>query len=336
MKTGDFDYYMKQFLTSYLPGSRNVSENTIVSYRDTFVKLLVFFRDERLITPEKIRFTNLNRNEIEDFLFYLETVQGCGISTRNQRLAAMKSFFRFVVVERPDLLYQANAVFAIKNKKFEKPVIDYLTVDELRLLLKQPDTTIPRGRRDLALLSLMYESAARVQEICDLKVSSVRCEAPFVVRLYGKGRKSRDIPLNASCMNIITKYMRENRLFDHEMREMPLFFNSRREKLSRSGASFILSKYVAKANENGSSISKKITPHCLRHSKAMHMVEAGINLIYIRDYLGHESIETTQVYAKANSEAKRKAVEKMEKISPSPSMPDWNDNPDLMKFLRGI
>ena len=115
-----------------------------------------------------------------------------------------------------------------------------------------------------------------------------------------------------------------------------LFFNSRREKLSRSGASFILSKYVAKANENGSSISKKITPHCLRHSIAMHMVEAGINLIYIRDYLGHESIETTQVYAKANSEAKRKAVEKMEKISPSPSMPDWNDNPDLMKFLRGI
>lgn len=226
IKTGDFDYYMKQFLTSSLPGSRNVGENTIMSYRDTFVKLLVFFRDERSIVPEKIRFANLTQNEIENFLFHLETIQGCGISTRNQRLSAIKSFFRFIVVEHPELLYQANAVFAIKNKKFEKPVIDYLTVDELRLLLKLPDTTVTRGRRDLALLSLMYESAAKVQEICDLKVSSLWCEAPFVVRLYDKGRKSRDIPLNVSCMNILTKYMRENRLFDHEI---PLLFNSSRE-----------------------------------------------------------------------------------------------------------
>ena len=120
------------------------------------------------------------------------------------------------------------------------------------------------------------------------------------------------------------------------MLDTPLFYNSRREKLSRSGVAYILSKYIERANENGGNISTKITPHCLRHSKAMHMVEAGINLVYIRDYLGHESIDTTQVYAKANPEVRRKAISKMEAKTAAPSMPDWNDNPDIMNFLRSF
>ena len=120
------------------------------------------------------------------------------------------------------------------------------------------------------------------------------------------------------------------------MQDTPLVFNSRKEKLSRGGVSYILSKYITLANERGGSIPSGITPHCLRHSKAMHMVEAGINLIYIRDMLGHESVETTQVYAKANPETRRMALEKMESKNPNPPMPDWNDNPDIMDFLHGL
>ncbi len=336
MKKDDFSYYLSKFFRSYLPGSRNVSGNTILSYRDTFTKLLTYLRDNRSIAPDRVTFRDLDRNTIEDFLSYLENDQGCSISTRNQRLAGLKSFFRYAEVERPDLLADCHAVLSIKNKKSPKPVINYLTGDETKLLLEQPDASCRKGRRDLALLSLMYDSAARVQEICDLKAGSVRLDAPAVVRLYGKGRKTRDVPLDAPCVAILARYMAENHLDRKEMTDAPLFFNSRKEKLSRSGVSYILSKYIAQANKHGGAISDRITPHCLRHSKAMHMVEANINLIYIRDILGHESIETTQVYAKANPETRRRAMEKMESRNPKPPMPDWNDNPGIMDFLHSL
>lgn len=336
MKYNNFSYYTSKFFQSYLPGSRNVSGNTILSYRDTFKILLTFMRDCKSTDPDKVSFKDLDRTTIEEFLAYLEDDLHCSASTRNQRLAALKSFFRFVQVERPDLLAECQAILTIKNKKSPKPVIDYLTGEETELLFQQPDTTTQKGRRDLALLTLMYDSAARVQEICDLKVSCISLKAPAVIRLYGKGRKTRTVPLDAPCVEIVRKYMEENHLNRSEMTNTPLFFNSRREKLSRSGVGYILTKYVEQANENGGHISEKITPHCLRHSKAMHMVEAGINLIYIRDFLGHESIETTQVYAKANPEARRKAIEKMESRTASASMPDWNESPDIMSFLHSL
>ena len=336
MKYNNFSYYTSKFFQSYLPGSRNVSGNTILSYRDTFKILLTFMRDCKSTDPDKVSFKDLDHTTIEEFLAYLEDDLHCSASTRNQRLAALKSFFRFVQVERPDLLAECQAILTIKNKKSPKPVIDYLTGEETELLFQQPDTTTQQGRRDLALLTLMYDSAARVQEICDLKVSCISLKAPAVIRLCGKGRKTRTVPLDAPCVEIVRKYMEENHLNRSEMTNTPLFFNSRREKLSRSGVGYILTKYVEQANENGGHISEKITPHCLRHSKAMHMVEAGINLIYIRDFLGHESIETTQVYAKANPEARRKAIEKMESRTASASMPDWNENPDIMSFLHSL
>lgn len=199
--------------------------------------------------------------------------------------------------------------FYIKQKH-TKPVISYLTADETKMLLEQPDTTTQKWRRELALLSLMYDSAARVQEICDLKAINVRLKVPAVVRLYGKDRKMREVPLDAPCADILRRYMEENRLNQTMMSDMSLFFNSQIRKLSRSGVSYVLEKYTDMVNSDSIMIPKKITPHCLRHSKAMHMVEASINLIYIRDFLGHESVETTQVYAKANPEARRKALKK--------------------------
>ncbi len=335
MRKNDFVYYMSKFFQSYLTGVRNMSENTVYSYRDTFTKLLVYYRDICCIQIEKMCFVKMTRESVEDFLAYLESKQKCSISTRNQRLAAIKSFCRYLQVERPDLLLQCQAILSIKNKKHSKPVISYLTLSEIKLLLEQPDTTTHKGRRDLTLLSLMYDSAARVQEICDLKVSDVRLKSPAVIRLFGKGRKVREVPLDTPCADILQRYMEENGL-NSTVSDMPLFFNSQMQKLSRSGISYILAKYIDMVNSDSVTIPKKITPHCLRHSKAMHMVEAGINLIYIRDLLGHESIETTQIYAKANPEARRIALKKLEHNSPDPALPDWNDNPDLMKFLHSL
>lgn len=336
MKQSDFPYYLSRFFQSYLPGNRNVSENTIFSYRDTFTKLLSYMKEERGISPDKVSFSDLQYDTITNFLSYLENDLGCSISTRNQRLAALKSFFRYVEVERPDLLVQCQLILTIKNKKSPKPVIEYLTTEETKLLLEQPDASTRKGLRDLALLALMYDSAARVQEICDLTVKSLRLSTPATVKLYGKGRKTRDVPLDAPCVDILKRYLTAYGLERKELQDTPLFFNSRKDKLSRSGVSYILSKYIDQANKNGGNIAESITPHCLRHSKAMHMVEANINLIYIRDLLGHESIETTQVYAKANAEMRRKALRKMEEKSPDPALPDWNENPSIMEFLHGL
>ncbi len=186
------------------------------------------------------------------------------------------------------------------------------------------------------MLLLLYDSAARVQELCDLKVCDVRVDAPAVVRLFGKGRKSREVPLTDPCAQVLRRYIQENRLDAPTRSNGPLFVNPQGKKLTRSGVSYVLAKYVRQANETTDACMPEITPHSLRHSKAMHLVEAGKNLIYIRDFLGHESIETTQVYAKANPEARRKALETMDRKMNTPAMPDWNDDPDLKAFLKGL
>lgn len=337
MKTNDFAYLLSSFFQKHLPGNQNVSTNTIRSYRDSFTLLLTYLRDAKSLAPEKLCFNNLDRKMIEDFLLHLEHDHQNGISTRNQRLAAIKSFFRFVQIEQPEHLLLCQSIISIRTKKSARPVIGYLSGDETGALLRQPDVTTLKGRRDLALLSLLYDSAARVQEICDLTVSCIRLQKPPVARLYGKGRKTRDVPLSNACAEILERYMHENHLDRPEAASDPLFFNSQKMKLTRSGVSYILRKYINACNgTKEGAVSEKITPHCLRHSKAMHLVEAGVNLIYIRDFLGHESIETTQVYAKTNPEARRKAIESVSGIVESPSLPEWKNDPDLMRFLKGL
>ena len=338
MKQNDnFAYFLSRFLTEYLPGQRNLSANTIQSYRDTFVKLIVFCQDVKKIRPDKLKLRYLDRTVIEEFLDYLENDQGCCISTRNQRLAAIKSFFKYVQVEEPQQLYTCQNILGIICKKKDKPIITYLTAEEVQALLKCPDTTTRKGRRDLALLSLLYDTGARVQEMCDTKSGDIRLDSTPVICLYGKGRKGREIPLSKGCAEIMKRYVNENHLNQTGYKDRPLFCNSRNEKLTRSGISFILKKYMDRIEETtGMIIDKKITPHCLRHSKAMHLVESGVNLIYIRDFLGHESVETTQIYAKANPEAVRKAISKANETEKSIGMPDWRDDPDIMAMLKSI
>lgn len=330
MKNYDFSYLLSRFFTTYLSGHLNVSSNTVFSYRDTFSLLLTFFKDVKGVKPEKINFGNLTRETIEDFLNWLEEVKHCSASTRNQRLAAIKSFFRYVQVELPETLYLSQNILEIRCKKHSRPAINYLTEDEVTTLLAAPDKFARDGRRDLAILSLLYDSAARVQEICDLTVRSVRLQSPATIRLIGKGRKSRFVPLSAPNAIILQKYISDRCLDSPERLEEPLFTNRQGQKLTRGGISYILAKYVSGAN------IKAITPHCLRHSKAMHLLEAGINLIYIRDFLGHEDVETTQVYAKANPETKRIAIQKTYSNILIEELPDWNDDKNLIMFLKGL
>ncbi len=258
MKQSDnFSFYLSKFMQQYLPGRRNLSVNTIYSYRDTFVQLITFCNENQHIKPEKLKISSLSRNVVEDFLDSIENERRCSISTRNQRLAAIKSFFHFIQVEEPEHMLQCQAILAIKSKETEESVIVFLTSDEVQLLLGRPDKSTKNGRRDIALLSLLYDSAARVQELCDITMNDLRLESPPVLNLHGKGRKERSVPLSPDCAEILKKYIAENNLNRKGNLDHPLFFNSRGDKLTRSGVSYILGKYMSKLYEDGEIKKKK-------------------------------------------------------------------------------
>ena len=207
-------------------------------------------------------------------------------------------------------------------------------------MLAQPDITTWRGRRHLAILSLMYDTGARVQELADLKVDSVRINSePYTIRLFGKGRKARIVPLMKEQVAILREYMKENNLDNDNKASHPLFYNSRHEKLTREGITYILSLYADLARKDAPHlIPTRLSCHSLRHSRAMHLLQAGVNIVHIRDILGHVSIQTTDVYAHANSKAKREALEKAY-IDLNPNLNsdrEWERNKDLRDWLRSL
>jgi len=213
--------------------------------------------------------------------------------------------------------------------------MNYLSLDGIKLLLEMSDQSLKSGQRNLALLSLMYDTAARVQEIIDLTPSSVRFDKPYTVKLIGKGKKARIVPLMEPTAKILKRYMVANGLLKDYVNEYPLFFNSRKEKLTRAGVNYILKKYSKMAREKTSALMpEQISCHSLRHSKAMHLLQAGVNLVYIRDILGHSSVQVTEVYARADSKQKREAIEKAyTDVSPE-EQPKWQDNDKLLSWLK--
>ncbi len=245
MSVTDFSKLMTYFLTDYLPLQKNASRNTIISYCDTFRLLLIYFKDELNISPNRLSFVKLTRKRILDFLEWLERERNCGKSTRNQRLAAIHSFVRYVQVEKPIYLLQCQDILGIMCKKCETPIIQYLTVDDMRLLLEQPNQHTKQGRRDLTLLSLLYDSGARVQEIVDLRIRDVRLEVPAVVKLTGKGRKSREVPILKRTVALLQSYFEEYSLVTPDKLDRSLFFNRQGNSLTRAGVTYILHKYAS-------------------------------------------------------------------------------------------
>lgn len=337
MKTVDFSKSLADFLTKYLPAERGMSYNTIASYRATFILLISFMENEKKIRPEKLMFSDLTKKCVDDFLNYLETVRKCSISTRNVRLAALHSFFKFVQYEWPEQIDECRRILSIKVKKTNKGSINYLTIDGIKLLLLQPDLSTSKGIRDLAMIALMYDTGARVQEIIDLTPFSLRLSKPYTIKIVGKGNKARIVPLMNEEVIHLKNYMSKNSLLEDYANMYPLFSNNRKEKLTRAGVTHILQKYASMARkENSVLIPAKISCHSLRHSKAMHLLQAGVNLIYIRDILGHESVTTTEVYAKVDSKQKRDAIEKAYVGVVKKEAPIWVKNQNLLEWLKNF
>ena len=336
MKPTDFAKYLTEFLSGYLPEQKNVSKNTIRSYRDTF-KLLIAYSQEIKGTPsERITLNILSSEWITGFLGWLEGERKCSISTRNQRLAALHSFFRYVQAEEPTGMFHFQKVTAIPIKKVKRTVVEYLNPEAMKLLLEQPDKHTPKGRRDLTLISVLYDSGARVQELIDMRVCDVTLHVPAVLTLTGKGNKTRRVPLMKNTASLLQNYLLENKLDKPWRNENPLFTNSQHHKLTRKGVTYILSKYVESARKTSTLLPSKVNNHMLRHSKAMHLLQAGVNLIYIRDFLGHVDLKTTEIYARADTEMKRKAIENVYPDLIDSNLPDWSKDQALLSWLSEI
>ena len=330
MKKTDFTKALTSYFSTYLPETCGVSPNTCNSYRDAFKLLLLYFQEEKGVPANSIELRMLNRNLASDFLDWLEVQRKVSVTTRNQRLAAMKAFAHYVQYRNPEYLENCTDIIAMRPKKHEKPVIPFLTEEELKALLAQPDPSTRHGLRDLTLLSLLYDSGARVQEITDLKLKDIRLTNPAMVTLTGKGRKARQVPLMKETCKLLDAYIRNFNL-NSEPLTSPLFFNQKGQALSRYGITYILKKYVSQAELD--SDTRKISPHVLRHTKAMHLLRAGVNMIYIRDFLGHVDISTTEVYARIDAEMKRKVFEeKVPNFTPNTTMPREEDK-DLLQWL---
>lgn len=337
MKTTDFSKYLSDYLIQYLPNECGVAHNTIQTYSVTFMILLRFFREEEALPPDRLSLKDLTKKNIISFLDWLQTERKSSDSTRNARLATLHSFFRYLQYRDVKGIQVWQDILSIRFKKSASPDMAYLTVEGMQLLLSQPDTSTKIGRRDLALLGLLYDSAARVQELADLTVADIRFEGTTTIRLKGKGQKSRIVPLNEVQVRNLKSFMEENHLFESHKTSYPLFANPQNNKLSRMAIFKLVKKYASAArSKNLTYIPNDIGCHSLRHSKAIHMLEAGINLVYIRDFLGHASTTTTEIYARASTKMKEDALKKIDpSIVPKGDM-SWQKNGVLLNWLKEL
>lgn len=336
MKPTDFAIHLTAFLTVYLSQQKNASRNTIKSYRDTFKLLIRYCQNQKSLTAEKLELTMLNPQLICDFLAWLERERKCSISSRNQRLAAIHAFFRYVQYEEPEGILNFQKVISIPVKKAPKPSVPHLTPEAMALLLSQPDRTTTKGRRNLVLLSVLYDSGCRAQELADLRIRDVVLDHPAVLILTGKGGKTRRVPLMKNTQALLKYYLQENELNKPWKSDHPLFMNKQHNKLTKEGIAYIISQYVASARRTSRIVPEKVAPHMFRHSKSVHLLQAGVSLIYIRDFLGHKDIKSTEVYAKCDTELKRQAIEKAYPDLVDNNLPDWTKDETLLNWLSKL
>lgn len=334
MKTPDFSKYLTDYLTHYLPELKNVSENTLATYSDTFSYFLTYCQDVESMKIEKMAINDLKAELVERYLNWIETSQGNSMATRNNRLATIHSFVRYLLPREPKLLLNFQKILAIPTKKAPQRTVQPLSKESVGILLRQPDTSTLQGRRDATVLCVLYDTAARVSELCNLSIEDVRFENPPHIRITGKGMKVRTVPILPETAKNLKNYLIETHRLKPECYHLPLFVNRDGEPFTRSGIRYILNKYTRMAHAIDDSIPENINPHRIRHTKAMHLYEAVDDLVDVRDFLGHADIKTTSIYARSSLAKKKRA---QEKISDSPvlELASWQQDKNLLEWLKG-
>lgn len=318
MMNKDFSYYLSKFLKEHLVVEINASPKTIKSYKTTFKLLVEYLVNEKDMKLTDITFANVTRDIILDFLKSLEE-KGNSIRTRNQRLAAIKSFYNFCALEEIENIENINKVLSIKSKKFLKPLQDYLTEEETKELFDSIDTSTFIGKRNLLILVLLYDTAARANEIINLKLENINLEEKRII-LIGKGNKARIVPIMENTKQMLASYMQKTN-------NLTYLFENKTQKYNERFIRDIL------LNVN---LTKKISPHTIRRSRAPHLLNKGVNMLYIKELLGHESITTTEDYVRGCQANKFDAIKNASHNNINDTLEDWNDNQDLLSLLINL
>jgi site-specific recombinase XerD len=337
MKTTDFAQYVTDYLGQYLPSECGLSQNTIKTYSLTFTLLLRYMQQVEKIKPERLTIADITKQRIIEFLQWTEKNRGCSISTRNARLGTLHSFFKYLQYREVKGLFTWQEIMSVKYKKHQKPEMAFLSTEAVTLVLQQPDLHSRTGLRDFALLGLLYDSAARVQELIDMTPADLRFGDTTTITIRGKGSKVRIVPLSEKQVRNLKIYLEKNNLLDKSRIVLPLFPNPQCNRMSRMAVLNIVKKYAGMARRiNPALIPEDIGCHSFRHSKAMHMLEADIHLVHIRDFLGHSSVDTTELYARASEKKKQEALAKLNPDIIVEGKTSWQKDKNLMKYLKGL
>ena len=341
MKIKDAAFYetVRAFLDIYLVKNRSCSPNTVKAYEDSLNLYLLFLKEVKNVPREKVTWDFFRRQTVLEFLDWLEETRGCGGSTKAQRLAAIRSFVRYgAVVDLRVVAVQAD----VEKIEFKKPVgklVPYLTREELTVFLSQPNPSTRTGLRDSAFLNLMYDTAARCQEMLDLKIRNLKLsDSHPVAYLTGKGQKSRAIPLTEKTAEHMRRYLKKFHPAKSRKSDDYVFYTHHvAHRMSEDNVGAFVRKYGEMARQICPSIPERVHPHMLRHTRAMHLYQSGMDLKFISDWLGHEHIETTRIYAFADTEMKREAVRKATPSLQNPQPePIWDiHDEEMMRKLQG-
>ena len=324
---------LQLFFHDWLIRRRDASSHTVHAYRDAWRLFLRFVATRRKRDVAELGFVDLTGSEVLAFLDHVERERRGSVATRNCRLAALRSFFLFVADREPLAAGQCGEVLRIPTKRAPHKTITYLETEEVASILAQPDRSTISGQRDHALLALLYNTGARIHEALALTSDTVRLDAPAQVRLMGKGRKERVCPLWPETAALLRAFLKREPRPEHE----PLFANRYGDPLHASGVRFRLRQYVAAASKQQPRLREKhVTPHTFRHTAAVHLVAAGVDVTVIRSWLGHVHLDTTYLYAQANVETKRKAIDQVDGDARPTRPPRWKRDPALMAWLDSL
>lgn len=322
---------IQDFFCRRLIAQRNASSQTIAGYRDTFRLLFRYAQEKMKKDPAALQFEDLDADFVLKFLDHLEQERGNSERTRNLRLAAIRSFLRYVSYRLPGSLSTIQEVLAIPQKRFDRPSLEFLQREEMEAIITAPDKSTFSGHRDFVMLMTLYNTGARVSEIIGLRVSDLCLESKASILIHGKGRKQRAVPLWNSTKRHLKKWLFQLKPDSNE----PLFPSRCGRSLSRSGVEYRLRLAVKKAAERFPSLEKRqISPHTLRHTTAMHLLQSGVDITVIALWLGHESPATTHMYVEADLTMKEKALKKLQ--DPSLKSVRYRASDSILSFLESL
>ena len=317
-------------MLEYIITERNLSRNTQLSYRDTFKLLIPFLSKEEKVKAEEILLEHITPDNIILFLENIEKSRKCSASTRNQRLTAIFALSKFVGQNSPEHVEWSRIVHTVPVKKYQKTIITYLDKDEMNALLEAPNRKIGQGRRDYALLLFLYNTGARADDAANLKISDLFMEKK-VVCLHGKGNKTRRCPLWKSTVEELKVQIEKRDSSEN------VFMNRLNQPITRFGIYTIVGKYAKLVAATYPSIlQKRVSPHTIRHTTATHLLQAGVDINTIRAWLGHVSVNTTNIYAEINLKMKAEALACCEVECKNHSSKRWKEDEELMSFLDNL